>query len=85
MKLLMMGIAAFWFCVGVAMVAIFMGAESADPPPGAIYVFFGAGTAFVGTVLTTAVPWGIRELWRYKNRTRITVLPPQPRSPTREQ
>jgi hypothetical protein len=73
---LMLAIAIFWFVVGVAMVAVFMVDGAAGPPPAAVYVFFGAGTAFVGTVLTTVVPWGIRELWRHRKRGRVTVLPP---------
>lgn len=85
---LMLFIAAFWFIVGVVIVALFMGDGSAGPPPAAIYVFFGAGSAFVGTVLTTVVPWGIRELWRHRKRGRVTVLPPRsqpPQPPRREQ
>lgn len=82
----MLLLAAFWFAVGVVAVAWKL-ADTPNPPPGAIYVFFGSIFSFAMTLLTVMVPWGIRELWRYRNRGRVTVLPPatQPGQPQRRE
>jgi multidrug transporter EmrE-like cation transporter len=76
----LLAMVAFWFCAGVALAAFRLAPER---PPAAIYFAIGAGSAFVGTVLTVMVPWGIRELWRHWKRGRVTALPPERRQPIR--
>ena len=75
-------LAVFWFLVGsgVGAYAFRIGSE---PAPAAILFVFGAGGAWVGTVLTVMIPWGIRELYRYRKaqRERVTVLPPERQQP----